>query len=488
MSGAAARFAARLRDDPAARRQFGVTLFLGFMACGLVAYMAAALRFLPDLGIQMVAGGCVVMALAWLGPRVTLPLYFATWFGTAIHLGGVPVSLNRVFAAAFLVSAVAHLIRRRFRVPFALPVLMLAVLTLYAVGMGIAKKPAGAPASIQQIFYVAAGLLAASHFRTREDFARLAGAIVAVTCALSAFGLAEFVLRRDLFPQFSDNTLHAHSLRINGISRNAIQFAFNACWAMPWALFLFAESRTAARRRLALAALAFLAVLALLTFNRQTPFIVAGMMAVGLFFLRAKGRGRIAAFLVLCGLALAPFVATRLVARFQGDADHGSRDISLAGRVDKIGIASNMIRDEPWFGVGLDNFKFHWYERRTVGEQFRLHFDKGTPQYVDLGYLQIVTETGIVGACMFALLIASSFALWLRGRRRAQALPDTFVFNAHAALAMGFAQLLASMAIQDTFFMPHTYLLFGLLFAAAMIAKDEEQASSRAGQAPVAED
>jgi len=478
VSAAFARIAARLRDDPAARRQAGVTVFLGLMAAALAVYFAAALRLLPELGIQMVGGGAVVLALVWIGPRVTLPLYFATWFGTAIHLGGVPVSLNRVFAAAFLLSAVAHVIRRPFRVPFAPPTLLLGAITIYAVARGIAMKPAGAPASFQQLFYLATAFLAASTFRTREDFTRLVGTLLVITCALSSIGAVEFVLRRDLFAQFSDNTLHAGNLRINGISRNAIQFAFNACWALPWALFLFAEAMTPLRRRLAFCALLWLAGLALLTANRQTPFIVAGMLAVGLFFLRARGRGRLIAFFAIVALAVSPFLAARLAKRFGGVAEHGGRDISLAGRVDKVGIAFNMIERDPWFGIGLDNFKFRWYESRTVGEQYRLHFDKGMPQYIDLGYLQIVTETGVVGAALFALLIGTSFLLWLRGRRRARALPDTYSLNLHAVLAMGFAQLLVSLAIQDTFFMPHTYLLFGLLFAASMMAKDEERAAA----------
>jgi O-antigen ligase len=93
--------------------------------------------------------------------------------------------------------------------------------------------------------------------------------------------------------------------------------------------------------------------------------------------------------------------------------------------------------------------------------------------------LQIVTETGFVGLALFVLLVASTGLYWWSWRKRSLALRSTFVTNALAAALMGFVQLGLSMLLQDTFFTPRTYLLFGMLLATVLIARacfSEEQA------------
>ncbi len=474
MTDAIRRAVAELRGDSPENRLRGVRVFVAMILAGLIAYLLAAIRFVPDIGIHLLIGMTAVAVLVAAGPRLTMPLYFATWFcGSAIVAMGSPVSLNRVAAASFLISSVVFFLRRPFRVPPVAPVLLLVALTVHAVATGLLKKPPGEPASVQQLFYLATALLVASAFRTREDFRRLVAALIAIACALTSVGLAEFVYRGDLFSQFSDTRFFSNNVRINGVSKNAIQYAFNACWAVPWAVFAAAEAKSRRGRFLAMLCLLMLIVASILTANRQTPVIIAAIMIPTLLFLRSPVRRRLVLLTVAGAILLSPYIAYKMVDRFRGLEIYGARDVSIAQREDKFKIAMNIFAENPWAGIGLDNYKFYWYEKRTIGDYYRIHFEMGTQQYIDLGYVQILTETGIAGFAMFLLLGATSFAVWRRCRIRAANPADTFVTNGLAAAAGGFAQLVVSLLVQDTLFFPHTFLLFGLFFCLVAISRSE---------------
>jgi len=453
-----------LRGDSLDRRIAALRLAVAAIAALALLYLFVAMRFLPELAIILMVGATGLAALTLAGPAVTFPLYFATWFGSGIMLPGIPISVNRAAAAAFFLSWAVSLLRRRFDVRLSVPLVLLAVYTVYAVTVGWLLKVPSAPAPIQQLFYLAACVAVASYFRTREDFVRLLGALVGLTVLFSAVGLAEFITRTDWFPQFSDYTFYATDLRINGMARNAIQFAYIATWAMPWALLLHLESRSVLARRLSLAALAFLGALCLLTFNRQSPVIIAAMFMVGVPLLRTRRKGLILGILLAVGLAASPFVAKRAVERYARIQAEGRPDPSLVIRRDKVLAARDMIAERPWFGIGINNFKDIWWSYRKPGEMYLIHYEKGRQHFVDLGYLQVVTETGVVGAALFLGLAGSTFLLWLRWRRRTAPLEDAFCHNALAAAAMGFVQVGLSMMLQDTLLIPRTYLLFALLF------------------------
>jgi O-antigen ligase len=294
--------------------------------------------------------------------------------------------------------------------------------------------------------------------------------MVGIGCVINSAGLAEFILRRDLFSQFSDHRMVAWDLRINGIAPNAIVFAFTSVWLLPWALWLHLESRTRLARTLALVAFAYLAMLSVLTFNRQTPLIIAAMLGVGLLLVRTPWRG---VLIVVCGglaLAAAPFIVGRITERLAQLGNEGAPDISLMIRRDKVLVAREMIRAHPWTGIGLNNFKDHWWEHRPTGELYQIHTDMARPQYIDLGWLQIVTETGFIGlALLLATLTAAAMAWWTAWRRAR----ERWVQNALVAVLMLFIQLGVSMMVQDTFFTAWTYLSFAMLAVMVRFAREE---------------
>jgi len=414
--------------------------------------------------LAAVTGLSLAVWLIWLGPHFTFPLYFATWFGTGLFIPGLPVSLNRTMAALFILSWGIWLLkggRPRLR-PWLLWT-ALGFLTLWAVAIGLLGRVPVASPSVQQLAYLAPAFALATPIHTRDQLQRLAAVMVAIGCVINTAGLAEFILRRDLFSQFSDHRMVSWDLRINGIAPNAIVFAFTCVWLIPWALWLHIESRSPFARWLALAAFAYLATLSLLTFNRQTPLILAAMLGVGLLLVRYPWRGTLIAVCAALFVIVAPLVIGRIVERVSQLGGDGPPDISLMIRRDKVLVAREIIDAHPWTGIGLNNFKDHWWEHRPHGQLYQIHTDMARPQYIDLGWLQILTETGIIGLALLLVTLATAAMTWLHAWRRAR--DHRALRNGLVAVLMLFIQLAVSMMVQDTFFTPWTYLAFALLVA-----------------------
>lgn len=476
--------AGRFFPDTPERRQLGVTAGVATVIAGLFFYMYLALRFLPEMGIRMLGGATGFLLLVLTGPAVTFPLYFATTFGTGLSVPGLPVTLNQGLAAGFVFAWVLTLIRQRFVVPMSPVPFLVAAFTMYAVSFGLVYKAPSAPASYHQFVYLVMGLALGSTFRYRAEFLRLVGVLLAITCAISLVGLAEFAIGRDLFPEFSDNTVYSFNLRINGISKNAIQFAFCLTWVLPWALLLHIEGRKPWMRRSALMAMGLIVVLCLLTRNRQSPIIIAAMLAFGLPLVRYARKGRLIGALVLAGVAVAPLVVAKLIERFLEFGGEGRPDMSLMIRRDKFLAAKQMIAESPWTGIGLNNFKDRWWGYRQPGDMFAILYEKGYPHHVDMGYLQILVETGVIGTLFFLLIVLTTVVLWWGTYRAACRFENSFHQNALVAAAMGFVQVGLSMVLQDTFFIPRTYFLFGLLFAVVAMVRMEQRSAEVPGKLP----
>lgn len=454
--------------------QFKVTLFVVGLFALYVLYSFIMFKFLPELGPKLVIAGCAGLALVWLGPKVTFPLYFATWFSAAIPAVVVPISLNRALAALFVASWMAHLVRYPPRIPRFSPVVILTLLTLYGVTLNIVMKDADSPASIQQVVYLFIGLAVFSVYRTKADLVGLLWSFLAITTVLTSVGILEFILRTELFPQLSDTTITDDNVRINGISRNAIQYAFNATWMIPGALFLHLQTERKWVRTLSMLLIIFLIICCLLTFNRQTPIILGAMIFGGILLIRYKYRTRLLVLFFLITACVTPFVVGKILERYN-NIGAGRPDVSIAVRYDKLMVAKEILKDHWLLGIGINNFQDYWFEYKPKGGLYQIHTDPEHEYYIDLGYVQILTETGIVGTLGFALLIGISFWIWLRAYRASRRDTDPLATNLLAFIAMNFIQLLISMLIQDTFYTPHTYLLFFLFFIVLTLLQEQKK-------------
>ena len=306
----------------------GLAVWLGIV---LVATLQADAQRWLMLAALVPLGAGVVAA----GPMVALPLYFATWFGAGFDAPGLPISVNRLAALVLVLSLGVQFLRRPPRLAPSAPLVLLAALTLYAVAGGLILKQPGAEPSIQQAIYLGVAVLVAMWLASTREVLVLAAVLVGITAAISSLGLVEYILQRDLFAHLSDHRNAPPDLRINGVSRNAIQFAFNAAWVMPWAMVLAVESRRWWHRGLALGTLLFLIAVSFLTYNRQTPVIVAIMLGAGVVMLRSPWRVWLMGLMALAVVAVAPVVVGKVAERFANVGAAGKPDVSLAIRRDK---------------------------------------------------------------------------------------------------------------------------------------------------------
>lgn len=456
--------------------QFKVTLFIILLFLMYLFYSVVMFQFFPEMGPKLVIAACGGMALVWLGPKITFPLYFATWFSTAIPAVVVPISLNRALAILFVVSWLAHITKFPVRFPTFSGAFLLFLLTVYAVALNIIMKDADSPASIQQVVYFFIGIGVFSVYRTREAFVRLLWVFLLISTAITSIGALEFIFRVQLFSQFSETTLSDGNFRINGISKNAIQYAFNATWVIPAVLFLHLQTPSKFLRTLTMVVILFLITCCLITFNRQTPIILGSMLFVGTLLIRYKYRTRLLVMFFLLASLVTPFVVGKILERYN-NIGGGRPDVSIAVRYDKFLVAREIMKDHWLLGIGINNFQDYWFEYKPKGELYQIHTDPEHEYYIDLGYVQLFTETGAVGTVLFLLILGLSLIAWLNAYRASLRHEDSTHTNLFAFLAMNFVQLLMSMLIQDTFFTPHTYLLFFLFFLALTFVSQEQMTS-----------
>jgi O-antigen ligase len=307
--------------------------------------------------------------------------------------------------------------------------------------------------------------------------------ILLLSSAFALLGFVEFFTGMDINPRGRWGMVPMRQNRIDGVSQNSIMFAYNNLWAAGVGLYLAFESREKWQRGLAAGLTAFLLLTALLTLNRQTPLILLFMMIAALSLFRHRMVRPLTLAFVVVGLLLAPFLAVQLGKRLQvtGSLTH---DPSYALRRDKSLVMKEMIRRHTWFGIGIGAFPEVW-PRYLTEELWFLQYVKPRVHYPDMGYFQVLAETGVVGFGLQGLLVGLlAHGLW---RRRRQALEggSRAVANLCAALMVLLVHFLVTQLMQDIFFFSRSWWLFAM--SLVVIARPDEDLvfASRASPSPV---
>ncbi len=191
------------------------------------------------------------------------------------------------------------------------------------------------------------------------------------------------------------------------------------------ALALFVEDK---RLRAVSIVIAFVVAAALfLTFSRGAWLgIVAGLACIG-FFSGRKIRLAMFALLVIGSILVIPFLQTeRAQSLFQVGAGTGFFRVSVWQS------AVNMIRDQPVFGVGLDNFLYA-YPRYINPEAWR-EPNLSHPHNIVLDFW---VRLGIGGVMVLAWMLIEFYRTGLRKIETHRALMIGLMASMTAALAHG---------------------------------------------------
>jgi hypothetical protein len=311
---------------------------------GFSAVIGIVARSWPQNLIYFGAGAGAIL-LSFAGSVVALPLYFCTTFGSEILPPGLPISLNRALALLLALAAGNEFLRGRSQLKVTPALLLMVLLHTYILTAAFIKLPENGEMFIQPAFYLIIALIVACNAWRESWRIAVLWMLFILSIAISGIGYLEFVVGGDI-------TLHGiesmprGAIRINGISRDAIQYGFNASWGGFIGLYLLTRVRGAILPQLVAAGTAVTLLAAVLTLNRQVPFILGAMLVTFVFMCRWKFRRHLAIALVAGAVALTPVVGWKIIERIFEAKSHVG-DPSFAIRYDKAMIGGEMIVANP---------------------------------------------------------------------------------------------------------------------------------------------
>jgi putative inorganic carbon (HCO3(-)) transporter len=219
------------------------------------------------------------------------------------------------------------------------------------------------------------------------------------------------------------------------------------------------------------------------TFSRGAT--VALVFALILFFLAFKIKPSQLLVVLVLGIAMMLFAPPTFYQRLltlgdiipSADGQINVRDDrAIQGRASENLTAWVMIRDRPLLGVGLANFSYRYQEySKSLG--LAPSARNRSPHNL---YLEVASETGIVGLAVFLVMVGLAFRSILTARRRfMQAGMDDY-----AKMATGFAIAFTGYMLGALFvhasYPRYFYLLLGIAFAMSNMFEETESEEERA--------
>ncbi|MCX7718187.1 MAG: O-antigen ligase family protein [Candidatus Sumerlaeaceae bacterium] len=428
-------------------------------------WLAATLLLIRELGpsgLLLSAGAVTVLAAGLVHPLVPFCLYFGALFFADTRLPGLPLSANQVLALLFFASwavywARGKTVRLESRI---IPFLIVFALFFAISAITGESTERGLLHFRYVVIYFFMALALASTLSSERAVLAFAWIVVIMTFLAAMVGVYEAIEKNAL--QAYTGGRWTDAARIKGTAKNAIVYGWNLLYCFPFAFLLFSELRTRSRRYLALALGVAVLGVAILTFNRQTFALIGLMVVLCTLLFRYRDRRALLAIVgvaaVIAAIVAAPLVIQRLMT-------FGSlrRDSSFIERRDQFIVGMEMFRTKPIWGIGLGSYPARWraYVPRNYST-FNMQYQGAFDRYPDAGFVQLLSETGIVGTALTLTLMGWIIRRAWRTRRMADGLDDRFAFNlASMVLALGVFWV-ASNIIQDTFLYVRVWLLIGL--------------------------
>jgi O-antigen ligase len=220
-------------------------------------------------------------------------------------------------------------------------------------------------------------------------------------------------------------------------------------------------------------------VLSLLTvvFTFSRGGFVAAAVALVIFFLIYPPRPFYLIIMIGLGIVVLSYVPSSYYDRiltlqgFLPDAS-GRIDIrtdnSIQGRASQNLTAWSIFTQHPFVGIGLDNFEFRYPE---FSKEIGLAPSSSNKSLHNL-YLEVATETGILGLSVFLLMIGLSIRALLNARTTFLAIPE---LQGHGymvtGLLVGFIGYLVAALFIHAAFPRYFYLLIGIGFSMPAIVE-----------------
>jgi len=250
--------------------------------------------------------------------------------------------------------------------------------------------------------------------------------------------------------------------------------------ALAYAAFMFVTERSTVGRWCLGGAAAVIAAALFLTASRG-GIVALGAMAVAVVVLAGPVRARALALVSgVSGFGIAYFVlfappgALSRITAFSSSASSGRNDL--------WSIAFRIFTGHPILGIGADNFVLvepNYVKTSLDLSSLAIVFD--SPHVAHNTYIQVVTELGLVGLAVFALVLAGTYRLGLAAVRRAGRAGDFELEVLARGLLIGLVGLLAAYVFLTAEYEKQIWLVLGFVAAAFAVARSSgEEPESRA--------
>lgn len=330
------------------------------------------------------------------------------------------------------------------------------------------------------ILYVLVLLLVTTPERARAG----AWALVAGAALLSAIGLTQVAtgtfdsdyggLARMEWARVYEDVRDA---RLAGPVGDPNFFAQILLIVFPFAFLLGLRERSIGLRFLALGAAAAVTATVVLTYSRGGA-VALGIVAVCCLFAARPSRARLlfGGALLVTGLALLP--ATDFGRRLEtleqlgpGQEDPVEMDTSLRVRILYARVAWRMFLDHPVLGAGAGNYTVHYYDYANEVGSSSPEYDKaGGDHYPHNLYLEVASETGLVGLITFGTVILLLFGNLYRAGAAHFREGDHLTAALASALLIAILGYLVSSLFLHGHFQRHLWILLGLSAAIVRMA------------------
>jgi glycosyltransferase involved in cell wall biosynthesis/O-antigen ligase/aminoglycoside phosphotransferase (APT) family kinase protein len=265
---------------------------------------------------------------------------------------------------------------------------------------------------------------------------------------------------------------HTFEPRIAGPLGDPNFFAQILVIALPFALSLAWSGASRRGRILAATLAAAIGTACLFTYSRGGALALVAVLSLTALFRGADLRKlSLAALLLvpLLSLALPAHFADRLTTLGQllpGGEEALRPDSSFQERKVFAAVAWHIFTDRPLVGVGAGNYATHFLDyTERVGSDARLYVTPEEGYYPHNLYLEIASETGVLGLVAFGAVFVTCLSSLSAARRSLAAAGDHASADLAAACAIGLTGYLLTSVFLHGHFIRYLWLLFGFVGA-----------------------
>ena len=377
--------------------------------------------------------------------------------------------------------------------PFALPIIIFllaaAISVLFAYAHHVALR-AFREEVFDPVLYL---LLAIFCLRTRQDVARLLAAFLASGLIVSLIGMAQYFFFKKQLVLESDGVRRVHAMYG---SANSIGLFFDYVLPLGLALMLVKTRSVFKTRWLRVFAIALCIPLLLVLYLSQSLGAWVAISVAALFILALSLRTRKAALVSTLVFVIA-LGAVLLIFRDPIGAfllEHHISSIGVSSLTKRLYLwqsALHMIRDHPWFGVGMENWLCYYSSNQVcvdpamVHQYYLIARDPVTHVLTGLQYepdlshphnifLHVWVSIGIFGLLAFIAILAFFFWLFARilislGRAKSESDP----YLRWMALGVGAAMLAALIQgqVDSSFLVQDLAFCFWMLVTSLLVLR-----------------